>query len=288
MNKKTVQVATDDPVMEIMNSDRDRLRNGLQGALQDGPQSATEADTTAPAGEVSATSEDGASIGTGLQDILAKLPPEQHDSVRRIFADNTRLRQEQSGLDSRLESAVELAVKEALTEQPQQQPQGDVTEDQLTLFRQIADSLGYAKTDDILADKSSNYLDSANEGGIQAFGDDFGMLDSGGQFVLSQHQARPLTDTYNRLNDPSRGISYNDLYVLTHHKKLLQEAEERGRGVADGRTRMNDRVAGRVEGRPTTAAPSLNIRGEVGTTPDSSRNVMARAYTLAKKTLNSR
>lgn len=280
--EEAVQVETADPMLAMMERDRQRLHDQLTSVPPEDGQGTTDKGAPLPAGEGQyPTSEDGLPVGTGLQDILANLPQEQHDSVRRIFADSTRMKQELAGVESKLESVVEDAVKQAMEDKPIQETQ--VTEEQMRLFMQIADQLGYAKTEDILADKSSSYLDQANAKGIKEYGDDFGMLDSGGIFILSSHQNKPLTSTYGRLTDPSRGISYRDLHILTHIDQIKQAEYERGLAAASGQSRLQARIPARVEGSPTAVAPAINLRGVPGTASDSSRNVLARALASAKK-----
>ena len=288
-NGTVEELATNDAVAEMHESVNDARLASLRGALDgEGPgpaQDVASDSTTQPGTALSSANSDpdGLRIGQDLQSILKNLPQEQHDSVRAIFADNTRMRQQVSNFDKRLENAVSDAVNEAMvTDTPD--PTGGVSDTQLAQFEAIAEQLGFVKQSDIQRERGDSFVKDHNKLGIESFGDDFGAFDSDGNFVLNEIQAPALASEYQRLNDPDRGVSYRDLYIIRNFSKLMETAREQGRqerGIA--RTQLS---RAQVEGMLTTARTTIALRGEENTKADSSQNVMARAMAAAKARLN--
>jgi hypothetical protein len=288
-NGTVEELATNDAVAEMHESVNDARLASLRGALDgEGPgpaQDVASDSTTQPGTALSSANSDpdGLRIGQDLQSILKNLPQEQHDSVRAIFADNTRMRQQVGDFDKRLENAVGDAVNEAMTADAPD-PIGGVSDEQLVQFEAIAKRLGFVKESDLQKERSDVFVQDHNKLAVDSFGDDFGTFTSDGAFVLNEAQAPALASHYQRLHDPDRGVSYRDLYIIENFDKLMDSAREQGRqdkGIV--RTQLS---RAQVEGMPTTARTTIALRGEENTKADSSQNVMARAMAAAKARLN--
>lgn len=247
--------------------------------------------------------EDSATFGTerpatDLQSLLAAIPnEEQADSVRRIFAENTRLRQAEKSVDTNMEAAVKSAVEQALQEQgaidqgfDPDDPMSQVTPEQKALFGRIlqeqANELGFVKKDDLTQEKATDYLTRSDKEGVKMFGDSFGLEDSEG-VVLTDEAKASMVPILERLKDNARGWTNNDLYILGNFDQLIAAAEERGR--TGQQTYTQERVQriqrARTEQPGAPVSTTVNIRGERGTPADKSENVMARAMALAKSQL---
>ena len=297
-----------DPVAEMMENDRQRLTDQLQGQLGGGPNprgqqsDAASTDTSASTAEQnanpnpSATPSQATEDGTDLQSVLANLPPNQHDSVRRMYADSTRNKQRISELEGQVNSFssnVDEAVRRGIADAQNEEkavtdPMSQVTPEQLHLFESLAAQLGFVKKEELNRDKAQSFTNDLNQEAVNRFGDDFGSYGSSGSFVLNEAQTPALASLYDRLEDPARGITYRDLYVLGNFDRLISAAEERGRNnrMQSNGQRTQQLVRAQTEGSPTTATQALNLRGEKGSSADSSRNVLARSMANAKRYLN--
>ena len=241
--------------------------------------------------------------GTDLQSVLAaietNIDSSQAEAVRKVFAENTRLRQAEKTSEQSVEESVRAAVEQALREQlaadaglDPEDPMSQVSAEQKGLFKRIleeqAAELGFVKADDLTQREASDYLARANADGVKLFGDKFGLEDDQG-VVLTDEARGLMTPVYERLQDAARGWTYSDLYKIANFDNLISEAEARGRNGQQTNTQQRvERIQrGRTE-QPGAAGvhTSVNIRGERGTPGDKGENVMARAMALAKQQLS--
>jgi len=204
------------------------------------------------------------------------------------------LQQEAAGVDSKLDQAVRDAVSEALAEETQEvdDPLAQVTPQQEAIFAQLADKLGYVKSQDLEAKEEQQtreqYLSDGRKTALESFGDSFGITDTTGQVVLSDGVQERLTARYKPIQDHGT-LTLHDLYVLEYHNELLAKAKaegvEEGKGVAQGRRVERQQAA--VETRTSGIGVTPQIRGEKGSNADSSESVFARAALLARRKLAS-
>jgi len=235
-----------------------------------------------------------------IDKVLAKLrdsnlTPEEQEAIKATIATNTRLQQEAAGIDSRIEKAVQDAIAEAMKEEQDDTVVADdpllrVTDQQKRIFDQLAKEMGYVKRQDLDAKAAEQtreqYLTSGREAALADFGDAFGMKDTTGQLVLGDGVQERLAERYKPIQDHGT-LTLHDLYLLTYHKDLLEQAKadgvEEGRNMAQGR--RVERQKGRTEARTSGIGIEPRIRGEKGTAQDSSENVFGRAVLLAKRKL---
>tara|TARA_R100000306_G_C4350649_1_gene129953 strand:- start:36 stop:947 length:912 start_codon:yes stop_codon:yes gene_type:complete len=290
-------VATDDPVGEIHRSDADLLAQQLQGAITGAAQDGTQANPVSTETESTGTTAESdlvvgeTSPGSDLQSILSTLTdPRQQDAVRRIFADNSRLRNGQRDIEATLETRVQNAVTQAMTEVEDEAPDAEleaVTPEQRVLFDKIAREAGYIKQDDLDNISAQTYQSKANERGIDQWGNNFGAKNVDGSFVPSQDQMPFYADTASRLKDPRRGVTYEDLHILANYQGMVTQAYDQGKTDAlNGNTQQAQRLtsAQTLQGS-APVIPQVNLRAARGSTGDRSDKVMARAWAVAKRNL---
>lgn len=292
----------DDPVAEIYQNDFDERMGQLQDASDSATLDGTEQRDDAPRtddGDTSGTPRRGA----GLQEIEAYLKETGQDhlaeSVKKIFATNTRLQNEvkqtERSLDDRVRDAVSQAMRDVNAEEAgidPDDPMAMVTPEQKTLFRRLledqARELGYVKNDDLTQREQKTWMAQADQDAAEQFGEAFGSVDDLGQVVLSDEARERMMPVYERIRDKARGWAYSDIYKLATFDEQIRAAEERGRM---GKTQTTQERVQRVQ-RAQTERPGvpvtsrINIRGERGTPSDRSDKVMARALALAKRQLN--
>ena len=243
--------------------------------------------------------ESGQSSREGTDVVLARLDesdPAAAEALRgmqrRMSQNNNEwhdLRTEVLGLREQM-----LAQREQAVEQPEPVreeeplPEG-VTEQNMEIFKAMADRLGYipreeleqreqAKTQEQTAE---NAVNADLKAGIDMYGDQFGTMDEGGNFVLNPGIQRRLDRRMQQLQDPSRGVTPLDLF-------RMEFPEARG---ARGRTTLNDGVNTGSSNRPSpnvvrrTGASTPGSGVDIRAGEASPEDVMDRAWALARREL---
>ncbi len=291
----------EDPVEEIHRRDFEERMSQLQDVA--------DADTegTAPRDD-SDSADDGDTArtprrGAGMDEIQAFLEQQGQghmvESIKKVYATNTRLqneaRQNERSLDDRVRDAVSQAMRETQAEDAgldPDDPMAQVTPEQRSLFRRLmeeqASELGYVKSADLQQKEQQTWMHEADREAAESFGDAFGVVDDVGQVVLSDDAKGAMTPVYERLRDPSRGWTYADIYRLATFDDQIRAAEERGR---NGQTQNTQERVQRLQraqterpGVPVT--PQVNIRGERGSRNDTGERVMARALAIARRQIS--
>jgi hypothetical protein len=290
-----------DPLEDLRLEDAAREDAELETALGKATGTPDEGEHVADTGNGTSSKETAATSTkrAPIDKVLAALPQsnltsDQQEAIRAVLATNTRLQQEQRGIDRRIDAAVKQAVEAALEEsEPAKPADGDpmanVTADQKALFERLAKEMGFVKKNDLEQRESAksreDYLTSAREAALKEFGDAFGAKDEEGNVVLADDVQERMTARYKPIQEHGT-LTLRDLYVLTYYDDLIKAAEERGqqtgRTVAQGR--KVERQRARTEDR-SGIATSANIRGERGSKADSRDAVFARAAYIAKKAL---
>ena len=156
-------------------------------------------------------------------------------------------------------------------------PPPGVTADNLRLFQQMADFLGYVPRDEVEGQQaesaSTSYVQEALRKGIEEYGDEFGYVDEDGSAVVNPEIVERLERRLERLQDPKGGITPLDLYLL----------EFGGRAAASGSERAGSRPVRRaqVARRSTGGGQKLRIYDEKR--GDTAEDVMNRAWVVGKR-----
>lgn len=171
---------------------------------------------------------------------------------------------------------------------PQQAPEAPslpegVTDENVKIFKQVADYLGYVPREELqakeTAEASTSYVQSSLQQGVEAYGDAFGTVDEQGKVHLAPEVSRRLQKRMQLLQDPQRGLTPLDLFVLEY-------------GVPQGKNGGARAARPTASVRPTVARRSAGS----GSTPriydpsraDSAEDVIDRAWAVARRNLTGR
>ena len=319
-------VAEIDPIAELreMDSAEDQqeieaIVGALQGEERAEPQPEVvgeeqEAPRQEPTSQGETDSGKRPGFDTLIRDIENTLGPEHAEVARLMQQDGSRRVTEARGLQDELRSTL-LDVKELQQElaalkggqpdapaeqQEQREPQliDSVQPQQLELFKQMAEHLGYVKQDDLeeaaRAEVQSDFIQNSIDNGIDQWGDSFGRRDEDGDFVPSD-EVKPLLDAeYERVMDEDRGLTLKDLFILANHDKIVEAARQQdlatepAGSAANGNTYVYD--TSRAPERREAARRASNqarANGSTRTTPniysqgDRLEDVVARASLLS-------
>ena len=211
---------------------------------------------------------------------------------RRMSQNNNEwhdLRTEVLGLREQMLAQREQAVQQPEPVREEEPLPEGVTEQNMAIFKTMADRLGYipreeleqreqAKTQEQTAE---NAVNADLKAGIDMYGDQFGTMDEGGNFVLNPGIQRRLDRRMQQLQDPSRGVTPLDLF-------RMEFPEARG---ARGRTTLNDGVNTGSSNRPSpnvvrrTGASTPGSGVDIRAGEASPEDVMDRAWALARREL---
>ena len=251
-----------------------------------------------------------------IRDIENNLGSEHAEVARLMQQDGSRRVTEARGLQDELRSTL-LDVKELQHElstlkggqpeapaQPQEQrePQliDSVQPQQLELFKQMAEHLGYVKQGDLeeaaRAESQSDFIQDSIDKGINEWEESFGTRDDDGDFVPSD-EVKPLLDAeYERVMDDNRGLTLKDLFVLANHEKIVEAARQTELGTEPaGSATIGSTYAHNASRTPERreaarrASNQANANGSMRTTPniynqgDRLEDVVARASLLSTR-----
>ena len=243
--------------------------------------------------------ESGQSSREGTDVVLARLDesdPAAAEALRgmqrRMSQNNNEwhdLRTEVLGLREQM-----LAQREQAVQQPEpvreEEPLPDgVTEQNMEIFKAMADRLGYIPREELdqreqakaQEQTAENAVNADLKAGVDMYGDQFGTMDEGGNFVLNPGIQRRLDRRMQQLQDPSRGVTPLDLF-------RMEFPEARG---ARGRTTLNDGVNTGSSNRPSpnvvrrTGASTPGSGVDIRAGEASPEDVMDRAWALARREL---
>jgi phosphatidate phosphatase PAH1 len=245
------------------------------------------------------TSQDGTSSKPkGDDEILQQLDETDPDAAARMRAlitdaKNTRLEAKdiEKLVDQKVEEKTQAIRKEETEEEKKDR---EARESDIEYLRKLAKEAGLVLQEDVQKSEADKFVDSMNQAAIDAYGDVFGTFEQG-EFQLNPDQQEPLSETFDRLMDPKRGIALADLYRITNHDTIVEAAKDEAykRGLEEGRNGRASRQEARKKAateNSSAAGPStaenFQLRGKEGDKDsDSSPNVMMRAFLQAKKQL---
>ena len=286
---------------EVVRGDTGQTEEGsintyLEGQAQDFGEDDLDLDAVLEGTQVQ---ESGQGSREGTDVVLARLDdsdPAAAEALRgmqRRMSQNNNdwhdLRTEVLGLREQMLSQREQAVQQPEPVQEEEPLPEGVTEQNMAIFKTMADRLGYIPRDELdqreqaktQEQTAENAVNADLKAGIDMYGDQFGTMDEGGNFALNPGIQRRLDRRMQQLQDPSRGVTPLDLF-------RMEFPEARG---ARGRTTLNDGVNTGSSNRPSpnvvrrtgasTPGSGVDIRaGEAS--PD---DVLDRAWALARREL---
>ena len=243
--------------------------------------------------------ESGQSSREGTDVVLARLDesdPAAAEALRgmqrRMSQNNNEwhdLRTEVLGLREQMLAQREQAVQQPEPVQEEEPLPEGVTEQNMEIFKAMADRLGYIPREELdqreqakaQEQTAENAVNADLKAGIDMYGDQFGTMDEGGNFVLNPGIQRRLDRRMQQLQDPSRGVTPLDLF-------RMEFPEARG---ARGRTTLNDGVNTGSSNRPSpnvvrrTGASTPGSGVDIRAGEASPEDVMDRAWALARREL---
>ena len=243
--------------------------------------------------------ESGQSSREGTDVVLARLDesdPAAAEALRgmqrRMSQNNNEwhdLRTEVLGLREQMLSQREQAVQQPEPVREEEPLPEGVTEQNMEIFKAMADRLGYIPREELdqreqakaQEQTAENAVNADLKAGIDMYGDQFGTMDEGGNFVLNPGIQRRLDRRMQQLQDPSRGVTPLDLF-------RMEFPEARG---ARGRTTLNDGVNTGSSNRPSpnvvrrTGASTPGSGVDIRAGEASPEDVMDRAWALARREL---
>lgn len=243
--------------------------------------------------------ESGQSSREGTDVVLARLDesdPAAAEALRgmqrRMSQNNNEwhdLRTEVLGLREQMLSQREQAVQQPEPVREEEPLPDGVTEQNMEIFKAMADRLGYIPREELdqreqakaQEQTAENAVNADLKAGIDMYGDQFGTMDEGGNFVLNPGIQRRLDRRMQQLQDPSRGVTPLDLF-------RMEFPEARG---ARGRTTLNDGVNTGSSSRPSpnvvrrTGASTPGSGVDIRAGEASPEDVMDRAWALARREL---
>jgi len=310
-----------DPIAELREMDAaedqqeiEAIIGALQGEERADPQSEAVGDEGAAPQQVAppqGETDNGKRPGFDqlIRDIENNLGSEHAEVARIMQQDGSRRVTEAKGLQDELRSTL-LDVKELQHElstlkggqpaapaqqQEQREPQliDSVQPQQLELFKQMAEHLGYVKEGDLVeaarAENQSDFIQESIDKGINDWGESFGVRDGDGDFVPSD-EVKPLLDAeYERVMDEDRGLTLKDLFVLANHEKIV-EAARQTESTGSGNTHANNasraperREAARRASNQANANGSMRSIPNIYSQGDRLEDVVARASLLSTR-----
>ena len=243
--------------------------------------------------------ESGQSSREGTDVVLARLDesdPAAAEALRgmqrRMSQNNNEwhdLRTEVLGLREQMLAQREQAVQQPEPVREEEPLPEGVTEQNMEIFKAMADRLGYIPREELdqreqakaQEQTAENAVNADLKAGIDMYGDQFGTMDEGGNFVLNPGIQRRLDRRMQQLQDPSRGVTPLDLFRMVF-------PEARG---ARGRTTLNDGVNTGSSNRPSpnvvrrTGASTPGSGVDIRAGEASPEDVMDRAWALARREL---
>ena len=243
--------------------------------------------------------ESGQSSREGTDVVLARLDesdPAAAEALRgmqrRMSQNNNEwhdLRTEVLGLREQMLAQREQAVQQPEPVREEEPLPEGVTEQNMEIFKAMGDRLGYIPREELdqreqakaQEQTAENAVNADLKAGIDMYGDQFGTMDEGGNFVLNPGIQRRLDRRMQQLQDPSRGVTPLDLF-------RMEFPEARG---ARGRTTLNDGVNTGSSNRPSpnvvrrTGASTPGSGVDIRAGEASPEDVMDRAWALARREL---
>ena len=230
----------------------------------------------------------------GTDEILQRLEstdPEAASSLRAMQQKMSRTINETTALQKDVLTIREqlLAMREGNVDGAQQAPSGPqlpagVTEDHLAMFQAMAEHFGYIPRAELQQQEvertAESYVNDSLRQGVEEFGESFGTVDDRGNVLVHPEVAERLNARLAQLQDPTKGITPRDLYLLEFGTPAQRQQAQQRTSAVPNRVNRPGVVARRSTGGGTRVQIYDPKRG------DTADDVFARAWAVGKRQLS--
>ena len=166
-------------------------------------------------------------------------------------------------------------------------PEG-VTEQNMEIFKAMADRLGYLPREELVQREESRAQEQSAESavnsdlqaGVDMYGEQFGSMDGAGNFTLNPSIQRRLDSRMQSLQDPSRGVTPLDLFRMEFPEAGGARRTSALRGNSPN---IENRPSPNVVRRSGASTPGSGVDIRAGQA--SPEDVLERAWALARREL---
>ena len=234
----------------------------------------------------------------GTDTVLARLDesdPAAAQAVRgmqrRMSQNNNEwheLRSEVLNLREQMISTREENTAQPVAHQEEEPLPEGVTEQNMEIFKAMADRLGYLPREELVQREESRAQEQSAESavnsdlqaGVDMYGEQFGSMDGAGNFTLNPSIQRRLDSRMQALQDPSRGVTPLDLFRMEFPEAGGARRTSALRGNSPN---IENRPSPNVVRRSGASTPGAGVDIRAGQA--SPEDVLERAWALARREL---
>ena len=234
----------------------------------------------------------------GTDTVLARLDesdPAAAEAVRgmqrRMSQNNNEwheLRSEVLNLREQMISTREENAQQPVAPQEEEPLPEGVTEQNMEIFKAMADRLGYLPREELVQreenraqeQSAENAVNADLQAGVDMYGEQFGTMDSAGNFTLNPSIQRRLDSRMQALQDPSRGVTPLDLFRMEFPEA---GGARRRSALRENSPNIESRPSPNVVRRSGASTPGSGVDIRAGEA--SPEDVLDRAWALARREL---
>ena len=210
---------------------------------------------------------------------------------RRMSQNNNEwheLRSEVLNLREQMISAREDNTAQPVAPQEEEPLPEGVTEQNMEIFKAMADRLGYLPREELVQREESRAQEQSAESavnsdlqaGVDMYGEQFGSMDGSGNFTLNPSIQRRLDNRMQSLQDPSRGVTPLDLFRMEFPEA---GGARRTSAIRENSPNIENRPSPNVVRRSGASTPGSGVDIRAGEA--SPEDVLERAWALARREL---
>ena len=210
---------------------------------------------------------------------------------RRMSQNNNEwheLRTEVLNLREQMISAREDNTAQPVAPQEEEPLPEGVTEQNMEIFKAMADRLGYLPREELVQREESRAQEQSAESavnsdlqaGVDMYGEQFGTMDGSGNFTLNPSIQRRLDNRMQSLQDPSRGVTPLDLFRMEFPEA---GGARRTSAIRGNSPNIENRPSPNVVRRSGASTPGSGVDIRAGEA--SPEDVLERAWALARREL---
>ena len=210
---------------------------------------------------------------------------------RRMSQNNNEwheLRTEVLNLREQMISAREDNTAQPVAPQEEEPLPEGVTEQNMEIFKAMADRLGYLPREELVQREESRAQEQSAESavnsdlqaGVDMYGEQFGSMDRSGNFTLNPSIQRRLDNRMQSLQDPSRGVTPLDLFRMEFPEA---GGARRNSALRENSPNIENRPSPNVVRRSGASTPGSGVDIRAGEA--SPEDVLERAWALARREL---
>ena len=234
----------------------------------------------------------------GTDTVLARLDesdPAAAEAVRgmqrRMSQNNNEwheLRSEVLNLREQMISTREENAQQPVAPQEEEPLPEGVTEQNMEIFKAMADRLGYLPREELVQreenraqeQSAENAVNADLQAGVDMYGEQFGTMDSAGNFTLNPSIQRRLDSRMQALQDPSRGVTPLALFRMEFPEA---GGARRRSALRENSPNIESRPSPNVVRRSGASTPGSGVDIRAGAA--SPEDVLDRAWALARREL---